>query len=245
MNDAQIHLALDGVIGYRERLGSDSPSTVSVATVASIAGVDGLSLDLRGPMKKAGERDARLIRASVESSLCLVMSPSPDLMDLAFEIRPDRVLIGPQLREIGPESAGIDASLSKDILKKQLLHLRDSDFEVGVIVEPDITQIKSLHRLEAQLCVLSVDAFVRARQSNQQKMEFNRLLDASNLAYSLGMRVGIRGAIQLKHCSRLAQIGTVQEFNLGHSVIGRAMLVGISDALRGYRDQIAVGRARG
>ena len=245
MSDVQIHLALDGVIGYRERLGSTSPSTVSVATIANIAGVDGLSLDLRGPLKKAAERDARLVRASVESSLSLVMSPSPDLMDLAFEIRPNRVLIGPQLRETGPESPGIDASLSKDVLKKQLLHLRDSDFEVGVIVEPEISQIKALHRLETQICVLSVDGYARARQMSQQNVEFNRLMDASNLAYSLGMRVALSGAIELKHCSRLTQIGTVHELNLGHAVIGRAMLVGMSQAISGYRDQVSLGRARG
>ena len=245
MNDIQLHLSLDGVIGYRERLGSTSPSTVSIATIASIAGIDGLSLDLRGPLKKATERDARLVRASVESSLQLVMSPGPDLMDLAFEIRPNRVLIGPQLREVGPESAGLDASLSKEVLRKQLLHLRDSDFEVGVIVDPDIAQVKTLHRLEAQLCVLSVDSFVRTRQVTQQTVELNRLQDAANLAYSLGMRVALRGAWTLEHCSRLAQIATVQEAHLGHAMLGRAMLVGVERAVQTFRDQLALGRTRG
>jgi pyridoxine 5-phosphate synthase len=245
MSNVQFHLGLDGIIGYREKLGSNSPSTASVATLASIAGVDGLSLDLRGPLKKAAERDARLVRASVESSLLLVMAPGPDLMDLAFEIRPNRVLIGPQLRDVGPESAGIDATLSKDVLKKQLLHLRDSEFEVGVIIEPEIGQVKTLHRLEAQICVLSVDGFVRARHGNEQSLEFNRLLDAANLAYSLGMKVGLRGAMELKHCHRLSEIGTVHEVHIGHSVIARSMLVGVSDAVQSFREQFSHGRMRG
>lgn len=245
MNDVQLHLSLDGVIGYRERLGATSPSTVSLATMASIAGIDGLSLDLRGPLKKAAERDARLVRASVEAPLQLVMAPGPDLMDLAFEVRPNRILIGPQVRDLGPDSPGLDAGMSREILRKQLLHLRDSDFEVGIIVEPDIAQVKTLHRLETQLCVLSVDSFVRAQQLTQQTVEFNRLNDAANLAYSLGMRVGLRGSWSLAHCSRLAQIGTAQEAHLGHAMLGRAMLVGIERAVQAFRGQLALGRSRG
>ena len=245
MSEVQVHLGLDGVIGYREKLGATRPSTAAFATLASIAGVDGLSLDLRGPLKKAAERDARLVRASVESPLSLVMAPGPDLIDLAFEVRPDRVLIGPQVRDVGPNSSGIDATLTKDVLKKQLLHLRDSDFDVGVIIEPEINQVKTLHRLEAQCCILSVDSFVRARLGNEQLLEFNRLKDAANLSYSLGMRVGFRGAVGLRHCRRLTEIGTVTEVHVSHALVARSMLAGVADAVDTFRRRLSAGRMRG
>ena len=91
--------------------------------------------------------------------------------------------------------------MHKDGLRRQLVHLRESDFDVGVIIEPEPEQIKTLHRAECSLRVLSFDGYACHRQTTQRSFELNRLVEAHRLAKSLGMRTAVRGAIELEHCS--------------------------------------------
>ena len=241
MFDSRILVDLSVVAGFRDRLGTHSPTTSLVAATAQLAGIDGVSFDLRGPLKKTIELDAKHVQNALSPWVQLVLSPTSDLLDLAFEIRPARVLIGPQQRDYTNHSPGLDLTMHKDGLRRQLVHLRESDFDVGVIIEPEPEQIKTLHRAECSLCVLSFDGYAQARQTTQRSFELNRLVEAHRLAKSLGMRTAVRGAIELAHCSVLSQIEGIDEVQIGGGFFGRALVVGVETAAETFRRALAAG----
>ena len=119
--DAQLHLAVDSVAAFRSSGDGKHPSTVSVALLAELAGADAISYDLRSGDRSEGERDARLLRACLAGRLEVVVASGPDLMDLAFSLRPDRITLAPERRTSGGDAGGVDAHMLKDSLRRQVL----------------------------------------------------------------------------------------------------------------------------
>ena len=242
--DAQLHLAVDGAAAFRRHGDGRHPSTVSVALLAELAGANCISYDLRSPDRSDAERDARLLRACLGGRFDIIVASGPDLMDLAFSMRPDRLTLAPERREGGSGAGGVDAHMLRDSLRRQVLHLRDAGIEVGVRIDPEIEQCKALHRAEANVAVLNCDAFVRARTAQERTNETTRIADASTLANRLGLRVGIVGDIDLVSIETLARIPHIDEFQVGHGCLARGMLRGIEQAIIDFGQAIERGRRR-
>jgi len=242
--DAQLHLAVDGVAGFRTAGDGKHPSTVSVALLAELAGADAVSYDLRVGERVEGERDARLLRACLAGRLDVVVASGPDLMDLAFSLRPDRITLAPEMRSSGGGAGGVDAHMLKDSLRRQVLHLRDAGMEVGVRIDPELEQCKALHRAETDVVVLNCDAFVRARIATERANEVTRISDAASMAQRLGLRVAIVGNIDLVSLETLARIPFIDEFQVGHGCLARGMLRGIEQAVIDFAQAIERGRRR-
>jgi pyridoxine 5-phosphate synthase len=242
--DAQLHLAVDGAAAFRRVGDGANPSTVSVALLAELAGANSISYDLRAPERSDAERDARLLRACLGGRFNIVVASGPDLMDLAFSMRPDRLTLAPELREGGSGAGGVDAHMLKDSLRRQVLHLRDAGIEVGVRIDPELEQCKALHRAEADVAVINCDAFVRARTTKERLNETTRIRDTATLANRLGLRVSIVGDIDLVSIETLARIGHINEFHVGHACIARGILRGIEQAVVDFHEAVERGRRR-
>jgi pyridoxine 5-phosphate synthase len=242
--DAQLHLAVGSAAAFRRLSGGVHPSTVSVALLAELAGAHCISYDLRSPDRNDAERDARLLRACLAGRFDIVVASGPDLMDLAFSMRPNRLTLAPEKREGGSGAGGVDAHMLRDSLRRQVLHLRDAGIEVGVRIDPDIEQCKALHRAEAEVAVLNCDAFVRARTAQERLTETTRIADTATLANRLGLRVGIVGDIDLVSIETLARIAHIDEFQVGHACLARGMLRGIEQAVLDFSAGIDRGRRR-
>ena len=217
---------------------------MSVALLAELAGANCISYDLRATDRNDAERDARLLRACLAGRLDIVVASGPDLMDLAFSLRPNRLSLAPERREGGGGAGGVDAHMLRDSLKRQVLHVRDAGIEVGVRIDPDLDQCKALHRAEADVAVLNCDAFVRARTAQEKSAETTRISDAATLASRLGLRVAIVGDIDLVGIESLARIPHVGEFQVGHACLARGMLRGIEQAVVDFGQAIDRGRRR-
>ncbi len=243
--DARLHLHLDTVVGFRQlREGARAPEAVAVAVLAELAGVDGLGLRMHEGRRDALQRDVQLLRAGTQTQLELGMAPTADLVTTAFDLRPDRVTLIPDRAEGAPVLGGLDAHVLKDALKKHVNHLRDADVEVAVRVEPNLDQVKALHRLDASVICLVASGFMSARTAAERRLESNRLQDAAVLARRLGLRVAVVGGLDLRAVEALAAVAAIEEFHVGHACIARATLRGIERAVHDFRVAIERGRQR-
>lgn len=242
--DARLHLAVDEVAAFRAIGTGSGPEPAAVGLLAELAGVDAIAYDLRGPGRGVGERDVRLLRETLSGRLDVALAPTPDVVDRAFDLRPDRITLVPERREGGAALGGLDARLLRDALRKQIVHLRDADIEVAVHIEPELDQIKALHRSEADVAVLFAGSYVQARSGSARRLERTRLADAAALAARLKLRVAVAGGLDLPAVEALARIPHLTEFHVGHACLARAMLTGIDRAVADFVAAIQRGRTR-
>ena len=204
--DIRLSVAVDSAAALRDAGDGKHPSTVSVALLAEMAGTDWTAYDLRTVERSLGERDTRLLRACLNSRLDLIVASGPDLLDLAFSIRPDRLTLAPEKREGVASMGGLDAHLVRESLKKRIVHLHDAGISVGVRIEPELEQIKALHRAEADIAVITCGAYTRARDLNERRNELRRISDAIALAHRLGLKCAVAGRLDLNFVEELAEI---------------------------------------
>jgi pyridoxine 5-phosphate synthase len=215
-----------------------------MALLAELAGANGITYDLRGEHRVEAERDARLLRACLSGRLEIVLAAGPELLDLAYDLSPKRITLAPERRSGGAAMSGLDAQTLGDVLRRQVLHLRDAGIEVGVRVEPELEQIKALHRAEADLAILNTSVFMRASTSEERRTEAMRLGDAAALARRLKISVAVGGELDLEAAEELARFASITEFQVGHACIARAMLTGVENAVRDFSNAIERGRRR-
>ncbi len=241
--EGRLHASLDGVVALRALQEHRQPDPVAVGLLAELAGVDIVALSMRDDQRTARERDLRLLRDSLGAALDLVMSPSADLVTTAFDVRPDRVTLAPDARD-GPAGGTLDAHLLKDALRKHVHHLKDADMRVGVVVEPALDQVKALHRIGADVVVLHAGGLRQARSTAETRVEIARIADAATLAARLELRVAVSGGVDLREAETLARVGHIHEFQVGHSLLARAILRGIERAVADFGAAIDRGRRR-
>jgi pyridoxine 5-phosphate synthase len=244
MLDARFHVALDGVVAWRARGDGREPDPVAVAMLAELAGADGVSLRLRTDLRAAQERDLRLLRETLRTRLDLALAPAADLVATAFDARPHRVTLVPEQREEA-DAGGLDVRLLRDALKGHVDHLHDADIEVAGRIEPDLEQVKALHRVDVDVAVLHSGHFARATTSKERRLELARIADAATTAARLDMRVAVAGGLDLAAVEELARLAHVEEFHVGHAALTRALLLGMERAVRDFVAAIARGRQRG
>lgn len=240
--DARLHLAVDDAAVFRALGEGGGPDPSAIGLLAELAGVDAIAYDLRAPSRGVAERDVRLLRETLAGRLDVALAPSPDLIDRAFDLRPDRVTLVPERREGGAALGGLDARLLRDALRKQIVHLRDADIEVAVRIEPELEQVKALHRSEADVAVLFAGTYMQARTGSIRRTERTRLADAAALAARLKLRVAVAGGLDLAAVEDLARIAPIEEFHVGHACLARAMLRGIDRAVADFIGAIERGR---
>jgi len=242
--DARLHLAVDDAAVFRALGDGAGPEPAALGMLAELAGVDAIAYDLRAPSRGVAERDVRLLRETLSGRLDIALAPAPDLIDRAFDLRPDRVTLVPERREGGAALGGLDARLLRDALRKQIVHLRDADIEVAVRIEPELDQIKALHRSEADVAVLNAGSYMQARTGAARRVEEVRIADAAALAARLKLRVAVAGGLDLNGVEALARTARIEEFHVGHACLARAMLRGIDRAVADFLSAIERGRRR-
>lgn len=241
--DARLHLVLDGVVAFRARREGGDPDPVAVALLAELAGADGVSLRLREG--RGGERDLRLLRETLRARLDLALAPAADLVGTAFDARPHRVTLVPEARGDAEGAGGLDVRLLKDALRSHVNHLHDADIEVAARIEPDLEQVKALHRIDADVAVIHAGQLRRATTRRERRFELTRIADAATTAARLDLRVAVAGGLDLQTVEELARLPHVEEFHVGHACLARALLLGVERAVRDFLAAIARGRQLG
>lgn len=223
---------VDHVATLRQARGGTDPDPLAAAVLVELAGADGLVVHLREDRRHIQDRDLRLLREMTRTKLDLEMAADAEMVNIALNVRPDLVTLVPEKRQELTTEGGLDVAGQRDRIQSIVLQLHSGGIPVSVFIEPDLSQVKAAHKISADFVELHTGRYANATRSKEADTEFEAITQAARLAYKLGIGVNAGHGLNYHNVKRLTHITEIVEYNIGHSIIARAVLVGIIQAVK-------------
>jgi pyridoxine 5-phosphate synthase len=232
MVTTRLGVNIDHVATLRQvRLGRD-PEPIAAALLAQSAGAQAICVHLRGDRRHIQERDARLLREVLSIPLNVECAATPDAMESVLPIKPQWVTLVPETREEMSPQGGLDVVFLQAHLRQLIREFHASDVHVSLFIEPQMEQVKMVSRLEADAVELNTGAYANLPTGADVAPELERLRESSKLASRLGLRAKAGNGLSYANASAVATVPDIEELNIGHSIIARAVLVGMERAVQ-------------
>jgi len=238
---ARLGVNIDHVATLRQARGGFDPDPIAAAVLVELAGADGIVVHLREDRRHIRDRDLHLLREIVRTKLDLEMAPVEEMIKIALDVKPHMVTYVPERREEVTTEGGLDVSGTRQSLHDSVSLFHDAGIAVSLFIEPDIEQVKASHRVGADYIEIHTGRFVNAKLIKEQDTELDAIQQAAKLAYKLGMGVNAGHGLDYRNIKRLLPITEIVEYNIGHSIISRAVLVGLPQAVREMKDVLNKG----
>ncbi len=231
---------VDHVATVREARRGRQPDPVAAALKCEEAGCDQITVHLREDRRHIQDRDVRLLREVVTTRLNLEMAATDEMVAIALSLRPDTVTLVPERREELTTEGGLDVTAGGAALGSRIARLKEGGIRVSLFVDPDLDQVKESLRLGAHAVELHTGRYANAATSEAIRAELERVADAASLAEKMGLEPLAGHGLDYRNVIPLCRIRPLAELNIGHSIVSRAILVGLAEAVR---EMIAVLRA--
>lgn len=228
----KLEVNVDHVATLRQARRIDEPDPVHAAVLAELAGCDGIIVHLREDRRHIQDRDLRLLRQTIKTRLNLEMAATQEMQQIALEVRPDLVTLVPEKREELTTEGGLNVRAQKEHLRTFIQTLKDAGLEVSLFVDPDPDQITAAKEVGATWVELHTGIYAEAQSEAEALKHFDELLDAARHARSLGLRVKCGHGLNYRNIKLFRGRPEFEEFSIGHSIISRAVLVGLERAVR-------------
>jgi pyridoxine 5-phosphate synthase len=229
---------IDHVATVRQARRGQEPDPVSAAVLALLGGADGITVHLREDRRHIQERDVRLLRPIVTNRLNLEMAAVDSIVELACAIKPDEATLVPERREELTTEGGLDVVTHQKMVAAAMKRLIDAGIEVALFLDPDDRQIEIAKVLGARAVEIQTARYSEARTATDRQRELTLLQEAADFARQRGLHVHMGHGLNYVNVQAVARIGGVEELNIGHSIVSRAVLVGMERAVCEMKDAI-------
>ena len=224
-------LNIDHIATIRQARRCSEPDPIAAAVIAELAGADGITVHLREDRRHIQERDVRLLRQVVQTHLNLEMAATPEMVAIALDVKPNYITLVPERRSELTTEGGLNVKVQGDRLSKFVNQLQGAGIPVSLFVDADVEQIKSAARTGAKFVELHTGTYANAKNEEALKRELEVLAKGGALAIELGLRLNAGHGLTYWNTRAVAQIAGMEELNIGHSIISRAVLVGLEKAI--------------
>ena len=222
---------VDHVANIRQARGIDIPDPVTAAALAELAGAHGIVVHLREDRRHIQERDVRLLRQTVKTKLNLEMAATPEMVAIAKTIKPDLVTLVPENRQELTTEGGLDVKGNAEALERAVGELREAGIRVSAFVDPDIAQIKASIDVGADIVELHTGTYAEAKDDDARLIEAETIAKAATFASKGGLLVSAGHGLDYRNVELIADIDEVEELSIGHSIVARAVMVGMGQAV--------------
>jgi pyridoxine 5-phosphate synthase len=229
---ARLGVNVDHVATLRQSRRTLYPDPIAAAVLAELAGADQITIHLREDRRHIQDRDLHVMRKTVTTRLNLEMAATQEMVKIAYETKPDVATLVPERREELTTEGGLDVVGGRDAVRRVVKTLRDAEIKVSLFIDPDLDQVKAAHRAEAELVEFHTGRYCNARLASDRRRELSRLVDACKAAAKLGLEVAAGHGLNYQNVIPVAAIPEIEELNIGHSIVARAVLVGLERAVR-------------
>lgn len=240
---AKLAVNVDHVATVREVRKAIYPDPVHAAVLAELGGADGIVVHLRLDRRHIKERDVRLIKDIIKTKLILEMAIDTELIKFAKEIKPYQVTLVPERVEEITTEGGMELEGRVEEVKKAVKELNRVGIKVSLFINPDEKVIKLAKKTGAQIVEIHTGMYAEAENEEQREKELERIDTAARLAKDLGFIVHAGHGLNYENIGPVAAIPVIEEFSIGHSIVSRAILVGMKEAVKEMKELIL--RARG
>lgn len=214
------------------------PSPLEAGRDAMAGGADSLTLHVRGDRRHMQDADAFRIRAEIPIPLNLEMGVTEEMLALALKLRPEYACLVPESREEITTEGGLDVRAGFDRIRMAVARLQDSGIKVSLFIDPEIHQVEAAAETCAEMIELHTGCFANAIGA-EEETEIKRLIDAAGAGHAAALQVNAGHGINYQNLTRLWVVPHLVELNIGHSIVSRAMRVGMTAAVREMKDLMA------
>ena len=229
---------VDHVATVRQARRVDAPDPVEAALMAERAGADGITVHLREDRRHIQERDVQLLRQRLQTKLNLEMAVTPAMLAFAENVRPDDACFVPEKREELTTEGGLDVVSHRQKIREATQRLQGIGVRVSLFVDPETAQIEASRDTGAHAVEIHTGAYCNALDIEREK-QLQAIVEAAKFAQSLGLEVHGGHGLNHDNVLAIAQIPEMAELNIGHSIIARAIIVGIEQATREMKDLLS------
>ena len=222
---------IDHVATVRQARRAGVPDPLEAALLAQKAGADGITVHLREDRRHIQEHDVERLRQRIATKLNLEMAVTPAMVALAEKFGPDDACFVPEKREELTTEGGLDVVAQRVKIKDAVAKLQDRRIHVSLFIDPDAAQIEAAREAGAHAIELHTGTYCSATGVKREK-ELQAIVSAASLAQRLGLEVHGGHGLDYQNVSPIAKIAAIVELNIGHSIIARAVMVGIEQAVR-------------
>lgn len=237
----RLGINVDHVATVRQARRVDIPDPVEAALLAEGAGADGITVHLREDRRHIQERDVKLLRERIATKLNLEMAVTPVMVAFAQQARPDDACFVPEKREELTTEGGLDVVSQQAKIKDAVSRLQERGINVSLFIDPDKKQIDAAKAVGARAVEIHTGAYCNAAGAAREK-ELEAVTAAAMLAQSFGLEVHGGHGLNYENVVPIAAILEMVELNIGHSIIARAVLVGIAQAVREMKELLKKAR---
>ncbi len=234
----QLAINVDHIATIREARGTNEPDPVTAAAICELAGARGIVVHLREDRRHIQERDIQILRQTIKTKLNLEMAAAKEIINIALELKPDLITLVPEKRKELTTEGGLDIIANEKKLKKVIEKMTNAGIPVSIFIDPDPSQIEAAVEVGATFIELHTGRYCDAANEKEQQQEFNLIEQSAELAFEAGLRVNAGHGLDYRNTARIAALPTIEELSIGHSVISRAVLVGLEQAVREMLDII-------
>lgn len=229
---ARLGVNIDHVATLRQARRGVEPDPVWAAAVCELSGADGITLHLREDRRHIQDRDARVLRQTVQTKYNLEMAATDEMVRIAIELKPDQVTLVPERREEVTTEGGLDVVGNLARIKQVTGELEALGIVVSLFIDPDLKQVDASRACGASAIELHTGCYALARSETERDAELVKLANAGKHARAIDLVFHAGHGLNYQNVQAVARLEGVDELNIGHSIISRAIFSGLADAVR-------------
>ena len=236
---ALLGVNIDHVATIRQARRASEPDPVQAAVLAELGGADSITIHLREDRRHIQDRDVRILRETVRLRLNLEMAVSDEITRIALQTLPEQATLVPERREEVTTEGGLDVITHAQRISQCAAQLSGAGILVSLFIDPDVEQVRKTVELNIPAVELHTGAWSEARTPAARAAELDRLREAGLYAVSQGLILNMGHGLTYDNVRPVARLQGVHELNIGHSIISRAVLVGLERAVREMKQLVA------
>ncbi len=237
---ARLSVNVDHVATVRQARLDREPDPVTAALMAELAGADGITVHLREDRRHIQDRDLKILRETLKTSLNMEMAATPEMVEIALEIKPDLVTLVPEKRAELTTEGGLDLGLSPLTLKGHISMLREAGIPVNLFIDPEADSIKKSHKMGASGVEIHTGSYANAAGASSREAELKRIAAAIVLGEKLDLKIHAGHGLDYNNVEAVLALGDIDEFAIGFSIIARSIYTGISEAVRSMKALVSM-----
>ena len=229
---------VDHVATIRQARMTYEPDPATAAGLADLGGADIITIHLREDRRHIQDRDLDLLRQTVFTKLNLEMATSQEIIDIAIRIKPEQITLVPEKRQEVTTEGGLSVTSQKEVLTDIIKKFKDNDIYVSLFIDPDKDQIIASGEVGAQAVELHTGNYANAKSEKQSTEMLEVLKEGVKIAKDAGLMVNAGHGLTYKNTGPIVEGMDVEELHIGHSIVSRAIFVGIKRAVKEMKDII-------
>jgi pyridoxine 5-phosphate synthase len=231
MADLLLGVNIDHIATLRNARGTNYPDPVQAAFIAEQAGADGITVHLREDRRHITDRDVRILRQTIQTRMNLEMAVTDEMLDIAIELKPHFCCLVPEKRQEVTTEGGLDVAGQQDKMAVAVERLAQAGILVSLFIDADHRQIDAAVAVGAPYIEIHTGAYAEAQGDLAMQAELKRIAKAATYAASKGLKVNAGHGLTYHNVQPIAALPEMHELNIGHAIIGQAVMSGLPAAV--------------